>query len=102
MKQQDIKAKNPKTMAPQRCVSAFNIFFMAARKRLVAENTDQGPYTRAEVYSIRLDKESRMEKSKRPHRKMHGKKLHARHVFKKYNDELLTFCFFLRRGDIVH
>ena len=75
---------------------------MAARKRLVAENTDQGPYTRAEVYSIRLDKESRAEKSKRPHRKMHGKKLRAGEFF--FYKTMMNHSFFIfrRRSDIVH
>lgn len=76
---------------------------MAARKRLVAENIDQGPYTRAEVYSIRLDKESRAEKSKRPHRKMHGKKLHNRESFF-FSKTILNHSLFIfrRRSDIVH
>jgi hypothetical protein len=56
---------------PKRCVSAYNLFFQVERQRLI-NKTDKGPYTRAEVDAIKIDKATRVEKAKRPHRKMHG------------------------------
>jgi hypothetical protein len=58
---------------PKRPNSAFNIFFQVERQRLISKDNVDGPYTRSEVYSINLDKAARLEKSKRPHRKTHGR-----------------------------
>lgn len=66
------KGKKSQDDQPKRPLSAYNIFFQVERQRLINDRADAGTYSRAEVYSICLDKETRIEKSKRPHRKIHG------------------------------
>lgn len=60
-------------MQPKKPLSAYNIFFVCSRKRLIGPEPKTGPYTHDEVFDLDLNQDNQTNKPKRKHRKAHGK-----------------------------